>query len=172
MLDPKMQNALNDQLNFELYSGYLYLSMSSWFESVNLTGFAGWMHIQAQEELVHAMKYFDYIQERSGRSLLTTVEGPDTEWTSPLEAFEDAYEHETKVTGRINKLVDLAIELSDHATNNFLQWFVAEQVEEEASVDEVVQHLKMVSSDSSGLFMLDRELASRTFVAPATELGA
>ncbi len=97
------------------------------------------------------------------------VDGPDTEWASPLEAFTTAYEHEVVVTGRINKLVDLAIELSDHATNNFLQWFVAEQVEEEASVDEILQRLKLVGKDSSGLFMLDRDLAARTVAASAGE---
>jgi ferritin len=167
MLEPKMQKALNEQLNYELYSGYIYLSMSSWFESINLIGFASWMRLQAQEELLHAMKFFDFVMERGGRALLAPVDGPATEWQTPLEAFEDAYEHETKVTGRINKLVDLAMELSDHATNNFLQWFVAEQVEEEASVDEVVQRLKLVGKDSSGLFMLDRELAGRTPPAPS-----
>jgi ferritin len=167
MLKEKMQDALNDQLNAELFSGYLYLSMSAYFESINLVGFASWMRIQAQEELSHGMKFFDYIQERGGRALLAPVEGPKADWDSPLDAFEEAYQHETVITDRINKLVDLSIELSDHATNNFLQWFVAEQVEEEASADEVVQRLKLIGKDGAGLFMLDREMATRVFTPPA-----
>jgi ferritin len=166
MLNPKMQDALNEQLNRELYSSYLYLSMSAYFDSVHLLGFAGWMRVQAQEEIVHALKYFDYVKERGGRTMLAPVEGPPTEWESSLPAFEQAYEHEVEVTARINGLVDLAIQLSDHAASNFLQWFVAEQVEEEASVDTVVQRLKLVGSDSAGLFMLDAELGKRIFVLP------
>jgi ferritin len=167
MLSKKMQDALNEHLNAELYSGYLYLSMSASFDSMNLAGFASWMRIQAQEELMHAMKFFDYILERGGRAIMAPVDGPQTEWDSPLAAFSQAYEHETVVSDRINKLVDLAIKQSDHATNNFLQWFVAEQVEEEASADEIVQQLKLVGGDGAGLLMLDRELASRTFAPPA-----
>jgi ferritin len=174
MIDEKMQDALNNQLNAELYSAYLYLSMSAYFHSVNLGGFANWMRVQAQEELTHAMKFYDYVNERGGRVTLHAVEAPPSEWDSPLAVFEHVYQHEQKVTGMINKLVDLAVEARDHATNNFLQWFVSEQVEEEASADEVVQRLKLVGDDPSGLFMIDRELAQRTFVAPAatTEGGA
>lgn len=168
MIDEKMQGALNKQLNAELYSSYLYLSMAAHFQSANLDGFANWMRVQAREELMHAMKFYDYIDERAGRVVLHPVEAPPSEWDSPLAVFENVYRHEQGVTGMINKLVDLAIEASDHATNNFLQWFVAEQVEEEASVDEVVQKLKLVADDPSGLFMIDRELAQRVFVAPAT----
>jgi len=167
MVDEKMQEALNKQLNAELYSSYLYLSMSAYFQSVNLGGFANWMRVQAQEELMHAMKFYDYVNERGGRVTLHAVEAPPFEWGSPLAAFEDVYRHEQRVTGMINKLVDLAVEARDHATNNFLQWFVSEQVEEEASADEVVQKLKLVGDDASGLFMIDRELAQRVFVAPA-----
>ncbi len=174
MIDEKMQEALNKQLNAELYSSYLYLSMSAYFHSVNLGGFANWMRVQAQEELAHALKFYDYVNERGGRVVLQPVDEPPSEWDSPLATFEHVYEHEQKVTGLINKLVDLAVEARDHATNNFLQWFVSEQVEEEASADEVVQKLKLVGDDASGLFMIDRELAQRTFVAPAatTEGGA
>jgi ferritin len=164
-----MQDALNEHLNAELYSSYLYLSMSASFESMNLAGFASWMRIQAQEELMHAMKFFDYIIERGGHAILSAVDGPQTEWDSTLAAFSQAYEHETVISDKINKLVDLAIKQSDHATNNFLQWFVAEQVEEEATADAIVQQLKLVGSDGPGLLMLDRELANRTFVAPADQ---
>ena len=167
MLDQKIQTALNKQLNAELYSSYLYLSMSAYFQSVNLSGFANWMRIQAQEELVHAMKFYDFINERGSRVMLQPVEGPPTEWSSPLDAFENAYRHEQKVTGLINDLVNLAVKERDHATNIFLQWFVTEQVEEEASADEVVQKLKLMGDARGGLFMLDREMGQRVFTPPA-----
>ena len=174
MMDEKMQEALNKQLNAEIYSAYLYLSMSAYFQSVNLGGFANWMRVQWQEELEHGLKFYDYVNERGGRVVLQAVEAPPSEWDSPLAVFEHVYEHEQKVTGMINKLVDLAVEIKDHATNNFLQWFVSEQVEEEASADEVLQRVKRVGDNASGLFMIDRELAQRVFVAPtaATEGGA
>ncbi len=167
MLNEKLQEALNDQLNAELYSSYLYLSMAAYFHSINLGGFANWMRIQTQEELIHVMKFFDYVNERGGRVDLRVVEGPPTEWKSPLAAFEHALKHEQMVSGRINDLVDMAIDERDHATNGFLQWFVTEQVEEEASVDGVVQKLKLVGDAGGGLFMLDQELGLRVFVAPA-----
>jgi len=168
MIKKKMQEALNKQLNAEYYSSYLYLSMAAYFESMNLKGFANWMRIQTQEEMVHVMKFYDYLIERGGKVTLSPIEGPPIKWSSPLAAFENAYQHEQKVTGLINDLVNLAIAEQDHATNNFLQWFVSEQVEEEASADEVVQKLKLIGKDSGGLFMLDRELAQRVFTPPAT----
>ncbi len=171
MLSKKMQGVLNKQIVAEIYSAYLYLSMSAYFLSLNLSGFAQWMRAQAQEELVHGMKIFDYVNERGSRVLLDAVEKPPTKWASPESAFEAAYKHEQKVTGMINKLVDLAVAESDHASNNFLQWFVSEQVEEEASADEVVQKLKMVGSAGGGLFMIDRELGQRVFTPPAAEEG-
>ena len=167
MLNQRMEDALNEQHNAELYSGYLYLAMSAWFQSINLSGFAAWMRVQAQEELVHAMKFYDYINERGGRVTLKTIDGPPSEWDSPLAAFEGAYAHEQKVTGMINGLVDLAREEHDHATEIFLQWFVSEQVEEEDSANEVVQKIKLMGEASGGLFMLDRELGQRTFTSPA-----
>jgi len=170
MLSEKLQNALNDQINAELYSSYLYLSMSAYFQSINLGGFANWMRIQAQEELVHVMKFYDFINERGSRVALETVEGPPTEWKSPLAAFEHAYGHEQMVTGRINDLVNMAIDERDHATNGFLQWFVTEQVEEEATASGVVEKLKLVGDGGGGLFMLDRELGQRVFTPPA-DLG-
>ncbi len=167
MLDEKIQTTLNKQLNAELYSSYLYLSMSGYFLSISLPGFANWMRVQAQEELVHAMKFYDFINERGGRVMLQPVEGPPTEWSSPLDVFENTYKHEQKVTGLINDLVNLAVKEGDHATNIFLQWFVTEQVEEEASADEVVQKLKLMGDAKGGLFMLDREMAARVFTPPA-----
>jgi len=168
MLSERMQEALNGQLNAELYSAYLYLSMAAYYESLDLSGFANWMRVQAQEELAHAMKFYDYVNEREGRVILRPVEGPPTGWDSPRAPFEDAYRHEQKVTGMIGKLVDLALEERVHATHNFLQWFVAEQVEEEASANEVVQRLKLGGDSGYGLLMIDRELAQRVFVAPTT----
>jgi ferritin len=173
MLSKQMQAALNDQLNAEIYSSYLYLSMSAYFQSFNLAGFANWMRIQVQEELMHATKFYDYINERGARVSLTSIAGPPTEWDSALAVFEFGHQHEQDVTSRINKLVNLAIEEKDHATNNFLQWFVSEQVEEEASFAEVKQQLKLMGDAPGGLFMIDRELGTRVFTMPqATGEGA
>lgn len=171
MLTDKMEEALNGQLNAELYSAYLYLSMSAYFQSVNLGGFATWMRVQAQEELVHAMKLYDFINERGGRTRLRQVDAPPTEWDFPLAAFEAAYAHEQKVTALINDLVDLALGEKDHASHVFLQWFVTEQVEEEDSANGVVQKLKLMGEAQGGLFMLDRELGQRTFTPPAQSKG-
>jgi ferritin len=171
MLSDKMQEALNRQTNWELYSAYLYLSMAAYFHFVNLKGFANWMRVQTQEELVHVMKFYDHINDRGGRVSLGPVAGPPTEWASPLAAFEDAYKHEQKVTGLINDLVNLALEERDHPTNAFLQWFVTEQVEEETSVNDVVQQLRLVDDTPEGLFMFDRQLAQRVFTMPAGGQG-
>jgi ferritin len=168
MIKDKIQGAINKQINAELYSSYLYLSMSSYFESINLKGCANWMRVQTQEELVHVMKFYDYLIERGGKVILSAIESPPTEWTSPLAVFEHAYKHEQKVTGLINDLVDLAVAEKDHASNNFLQWFVSEQVEEEASADEVVQKIKLMGDARGGLFMIDRELAQRVFTPPTS----
>jgi len=162
MLSEKMTQALNHQVNAELYSAYLYYAMEAFFKDANLDGLANWMHLQAQEELAHAQKFFDFIDERRGRVILEAVAKPPVEWDSPLAAFEAAFEHEKKVSGLINDLVALAAEERDNATYNFLQWFVSEQVEEEASVDDVVQKLKLIDGFGAGIFMLDRELAGRT----------
>jgi ferritin len=166
MLDKEMENAINKQMNAELYSSYLYLSMGAYFESIDLSGFARWMRAQAQEELAHAMKFYDYLVTRGARVTLTEIEAPQTEWDSPVAVFEHVYEHEQLVTGLINKLVDLSISLSDHATNNFLQWYVAEQVEEEESASGVLQKVKLAGEDSSGLLMLDQELGTRVYNPP------
>lgn len=160
-LNEKMQKALNDQINAELYASYLYLSMSAYFEDIDLPGFAAWMEAQSQEETGHVMRIYKFIIERNGRVILQAIDAPPSEWASPLAAFEAAYGHEVKVTGMINKLVDTAIQEGDHASKSFLDWFVNEQVEEEASVDEVVQKLKLIGDFSYGLLMLGNELAQR-----------
>ena len=167
MLNKEMERALNAQVNAEMYSAYLYLSMSAYFQSKSLGGFASWMRVQAQEEMVHAMKLYDFINERGGRVILEPIEAPPTEWDSPLATSEAVYEHEQKVTGLINELVELALEKHDHATNIFLQWFVSEQVEEEDSANDVVEKIKLMGDARGGLFMLDRELGQRVFTPPA-----
>ena len=170
MISQKVQDAFNEQLNAEAYSAYLYLAMSAYFESLNLNGMASWMRVQAQEETAHAMKFFDHVQSRGGRVVLTQIAPPPAEWDSPLAAFEAAYEHETVISEEINKLVDLSIAESDHASNAFLQWFVTEQVEEEESVLQIVDQLKLIGDDRGALFLLERELGQR--VAPAGEAEA
>jgi ferritin len=167
MISERMQEALNGQLNAELYSSYLYLSMAAYFLSLNMGGFGNWMRVQAQEEDMHAMKFYNFINDRGGRVVLKPIEGPPTEWDTPLAAFEAVLEHEQKVTGLINDLVELALAEHDHATNIFLQWFVTEQVEEEDSANDVIQQIKMIGEAEGGLFMLDRELGQRIFTPPA-----
>lgn len=169
MISKTIEKALNEQVNAELFSAYLYLSMEAYFKSLNLKGFANWMMVQTQEEVTHATKIYNFIDERGGRILLKAIAGPETSWDSPLDAFKAVLEHEQKVTGLINNIVNLAIEEKDHATNTFLQWFVNEQVEEESSADDMVQQLKMMEKAPGGMFMLDRELAQRVFTPPATE---
>ena len=161
MLSKAMEAALNDQVKNELYSAYLYLAMAAWFEERNLSGFAHWMRLQNQEETLHAMKLFDYILERGGQVRLGEIDAPPSDWANSLEVFEFTMEHEQSVTTSINKLVDLAIKESDHASNAHLQWFVNEQVEEEATVSEIISKLKLVKEDGYGLLMIDNELGSR-----------
>lgn len=161
MLSKKLHSTLNDQINAELFSAYLYLSMSSWFKAQNLEGFASWLQIQAQEEVGHAMKIYGYIHDKGAAVELKQIDTPQKSWKSPLAAFEDAYKHEVYISGRINNLADIALSEKDHATNVFLHWFVEEQVEEEASALAVVEKLKLVASHPGGIYMLDREMASR-----------
>ncbi len=163
MITEKMEKALNGQLNAELYSAYLYMSMNAYFKAVNLDGFANWMLRQAQEELSHSMKFYDFLISRGARVELAQVDAPPTDWGSPLAVFEATLQHEQKVTGLINDLVELALEEHDHASNIFLQWFVSEQVEEEESVGGVLEQLKLMGEAKGGLFMMDRELAKRSF---------
>lgn len=164
MLKEKMLSAFNEQTNWELYSAYLYLSMAAYFESIGLKGFANWMRVQFQEELLHAMKFFDYIINRGGKVELSVIEKPPTEWKSANDAFQSAYKHEQKVTSLINDLVNLSLSESDHAAVNFLQWFVNEQVEEESSFSDILNKLNLISGSKEGLFMLDRELGQRVFI--------
>jgi ferritin len=161
MLNSKLQEALNKQVNAELYSSYLYLSMSNYLAQQNLNGAASWMRMQAQEELTHAMKVFDYIHARGSSVTLTAIEQPPAEWNSALDVFEKAYEHEQKVTKMINHLVDLAIAEKDHASHNMLQWFISEQVEEEESIKSIVERLKLISNAPGALLIMDKELGMR-----------
>ena len=172
MIKKKVEKAINKQINAELYSAYLYLSMNAYFESMNLPGAAQWMKYQAQEEMVHAMKFYGYLVERGGRVTLEAIDKPEAEWESPLAVFEAAYAHEQKVTAMTNALMDLAISESDHATSSMLQWFIDEQVEEEANADGIVQKLKMVKDSPGGLFMVDKELAARPAPALTTTPAA
>ena len=169
MIDKEIEEAINKQINEEMYSAYLYLSMSAYFESMGLRGFANWMYVQYQEEMDHAMKFYRYLIERGGRVKLYTIKEPPHEWNSPLHAFEETLKHERHITECINKLVDLAESKKDRATFNLLQWYVDEQVEEEANDEEIIQMLKMVSDSGHGLMMIDRELAQRTYVPLVTE---
>jgi ferritin len=169
MLSQKMEQALNDQINAEMYSAYLYLAMSAYFEDQNLSGFANWMYVQAQEEMTHAMKIYNYVFDRGGKVTLKAIDTPSTEWDDPLKVVEEVYEHEQKVTKMIHNLVDLARSENDHGTDNMLQWFVAEQVEEEASADELMQRLKIIGGQGHGLLMIDRELSGRQFVDETKE---
>ncbi|HHW62181.1 MAG TPA: ferritin [Syntrophomonadaceae bacterium] len=167
MIKQNLADALNKQINAELYSAYLYLSMAAYCENISLKGFAHWMRMQTKEEVAHAMHMYEYLAERGGRIMLETIAAPPTEWESPLDMFTEVYAHEQKVTGLINDLVNLAQDERDHALYTFLQWYVSEQVEEEASADEIVQQLKLMGQDNpSLLFMLDRELGQRVFVDP------
>lgn len=162
MLSEKMNQVLNNQINAEMFSSYFYLSMTAWFESKGLAGFANWMRLQTEEEMEHSEKIFNFILERGGKIELGAIDKPKSDWESPLAVFEDVLAHEEKVTTMINDLVDCALEQRDHASNNFLQWFVAEQVEEEASVGAVLDKLRLIKDDSAGLFALDLEMAKRT----------
>ena len=166
MLSPILQNALNEQINYEIYSAYTYLSMAAQLEAMDLPGMANWMKVQVQEELVHAMKFYNFVIERDSRVFLKAVQQPQTEWTSPLFIFDNAIEHEQGVTKRIYNLVTLAREEKDFAVENFLQWFITEQVEEEANVKKIIQQLKLVGKEGQGLFLIDRELGQRTFTPP------
>ena len=170
MLSDRMQKGLNAQMIAEIYSSYLYLSMNAYFKSVNLDGFSNWMYAQAQEELMHAMKFYEFINQRGGRVILAAIDAPPTEWDGPMAVFEDTLKHEQKVTGLINDLVEVALEERDHATQIFLQWFVTEQVEEEDSVGNVLEQLKLLGDAKGGLFMMDRELAKRQAPDMSTEL--
>ena len=162
MINSKIEKKLNKQLNDELYSSYFYLAMSAYFENNSFEGFANWMRVQSEEERKHAMKIYDYIHQVGGKVKLTAIKTPKTEWSSPLEVFKDTYKHECDVTKAINDIVDVAVKEKDHATNNFMQWFISEQVEEEATAQRLLDKIKFIGIDKQGLFLLDRELGKRT----------
>ncbi|MDR3044046.1 MAG: ferritin [Desulfovibrio sp.] len=167
MLSERMNQALNDQVKWEMYSSYLYLSMSAYFADMGLSGFANWMRVQAQEELFHAMKFYDFINERGGRVILQPIDAPPSSWEGVLDVFQKTLEHERHVTARINDLVNVAIEERDHATNIFLQWFVTEQVEEEDGVNDLLHKLRLINGEGQGMLLLDKDLAVRVFTMPA-----
>lgn len=161
MLSKRLQTALNEQIVRELESAYVYLSMCAYFEAQNLRGMARWMRQQAQEEINHAMKIFDFVTDRGGRVELGAIAKPPTHFQSPLDAFEKALAHEQKITDSINKLYDLADDEDDYPTEVMLQWFIEEQVEEEKSASEVIEQLKLVGDEGAGLFLLDQKLGQR-----------
>jgi len=161
MIDKAMEEALNGHLNHEFFSSYLYLSMSAWFQRTGLRGHAHWMRLQSREEQGHVTRMYNYLLDRDGTVTLGSIEAPPIEWESPQAAFNAAYLHEQGVTQRINDLVDLSLKVRDHATHNFLQWFVREQVEEEAVVSDIVGRSKLVEGDGRGLILIDQELAAR-----------
>lgn len=166
MLDKKLEMAFNDQINKELFSEYLYLAMKGVFAELNLPGFVNWFDVQVQEERAHAMGMFDYVYERNGCVKLEAIDKPVLKGSTPLEIFEQVLEHEEFVTSRINALMDVADEVKDRAALSFLDWYLKEQVEEESNVGGVLATLKLIEDDKKALFMLDKELAARTFVAP------
>ena len=166
MIKKAVAEALKEQINAEFHSAYLYLSMSAYFHSVGLAGYANWMRVQYQEELAHATHFFDYVNERGGNVKLSPIGSVQVNFTGTMNVFEETLAHEQLVTGLINNLMDVAIKESDHATKSFLQWFVDEQVEEEANVEQILNNLKLIKGEGQGLLMMDREMATRVFVDP------
>jgi len=166
MLQKKMLAALNEQINWEFYSAYLYLAMSARFQALNMPGGANWMNVQFQEELAHAMRFFTYVTDRNSEVKLGAIGEPPRDWQNGVEMFEVALDHEQIVTKRINNLADLALQLKDHATHQMLQWFIAEQVEEEASADQLLGKFRLAQENPGALFQLDSEMAARVFTPP------
>ncbi|MHC4882516.1 MAG: ferritin [Planctomycetota bacterium] len=167
MINKKVTDALNGQINAETYSAYLYWSMSAALEEMNLPGFASWMRVQAQEEMSHAMKLYGHIIERGGKVVLTAIDAPPIQWDSVNAVFENGLAHEQKVTRLINELMDLAMAEKDHAASMFLQWFVTEQVEEEAAAMDILGKLEIAGGTAGGLYILDKEMGARVFTPPA-----
>ncbi len=165
MISERMANELNKQINAELYSSYLYLSMSAWCDNAGYRGFSAWMRAQADEEYTHAMKFYDYMLDVGGKIVLEQIEKPQTDWNSPYELFEAVKKHELHVTQLINDLVAVAVEEKDYATNIFLQWFVTEQIEEVSNVSEIIDKFKMIGESKESFYFLDKELGERGKVA-------
>lgn len=166
MISKEMEKAFNEQINAELYSEYLYLSMQAYFSRLNLQGFVNWFTVQVQEEHAHAMGMFDYVHERGGEVKLMAIDAPQTDWASPLACFEQVLEHEKFVTSKINALMDVAENEKDRAALSFLDWYLKEQVEEESNVAGVLATLQLIKDDANALLLLDKDLATRTFVQP------
>ena len=165
-IDKELVDAINDQLNFELYSAFLYLSMGTWLEEQSLGGMAHWMEIQYQEEFAHAMRFYRHLTERGARVVMKEIAAPKTDWASAHEAFADAYHHETIVTERIYKIGDIADRLGDRSTQSMLNWFYNEQTEEEAKTMELRDKLKLIGDSIPALLHLDTELGARPPAAP------
>ena len=161
MFSSKVEKAINEQIKNELYSAYLYLSMAAYFDSINLPGFAHWMRVQFAEEQEHAKKFYHFVYERGGRVVLQALDQPPSEWASPLAVFEETLKHEQKVTALIDDLYALTVQENDYASQVFLQWFISEQVEEEANATQIIETLKMVGEKGQALIMLDHQLARR-----------
>jgi ferritin len=161
MLSKSLQDAINNQINLELYSAYVYLSMAAHFESENLGGFANWMRAQYQEETGHAMKFFKYVYDRGGKVILKTIEQPAVKFKAPLDVFHLVLEHEQKVTASINKLYELAVKEKDYASQTFLQWYINEQVEEEKNATDIINMLEMIGTTPISLMMADKQLGAR-----------
>lgn len=166
MFSKELLDAMNEQMKNEFFSAYLYLAMAGYFQEEDLPGIASWMRVQALEELTHGEKFFNFICEAGGRSDLRTIDAPQNNYDSPLDCFVDSLKHENFVTASINNLMDLARKDNNHAAQIFLQWFVTEQVEEEASFSLIVKKLQRIGDDGNGLLRLDEELAQRIFVPP------
>ncbi len=161
MLSNAIEKAINEQINNEFYASYLYLSMASWCDRQNLTGFAGWLMLQSREETGHGMKFFEFLNDCEGTVKLLTIKAPPVEFKSMLNLFEQALEHEMKVTERINHLYDLAVKEKSFAVQTFLHWFLMEQIEEEKSARYVIGKLQLIANNAEALLMLDRELGER-----------
>ena len=168
MLSEKLLNYLNDQVNFEIYSAYVYLSMAAYCESIDLSGCANFFKVQSQEELFHAMKFYDYIFQKNGVVVLEQIERPNGNFDNISDIFETGYEHEQLVTSRLYKIADIATEQKEHATISLLNWFINEQVEEENTFNSIIKKIKRAENNPAALYMLDDELATRVYVAPTT----
>lgn len=166
MINKRVEEAFNIQINAELYSAYLYLSMAAYFEAQNLPGFANWMRVQFQEEQFHAFRMFDFVNERGGRVILTKIDGPKVEWENVVDVYEEVLAHEQHVTSLINNIMDIAIDERDHATKSFLNWFIDEQVEEESAAEAIISELRLIDGKGNGILMMDREFRARVFTPP------
>ncbi len=166
MIKKEVLDALNNQINAESYSAYMYLSMAAYFENMGLSGFANWMKVQYQEEAAHSLKFFNYVIDRGGKVVLKAIDQVPVEFSGIVDVYEKTLAHENHVTELINNLMNVAVSASDHASQSFLKWFIDEQVEEEANVEKILATLKLIDGQGNGIFMIDRELSQRVFVDP------